>query len=394
MPIQYSFNFRRKIMTHSTKKLVLAFVAAVMMGMPCMAQDVEPPFTWEGEGSGSFISEYGIEEADLQFELSIDEQGMFEGQTSTDDGDAQIQHVFYTEAKQYDFLGFFSRNLVIVMMINEYGDNPMLSVLNGRVLLDKFLYGEVMLTRYEEDSDTAKALGVGNPVATLMEDDELPGSLKSALKKCIPFGVVKIEGDFKTVADSGSQDGETIALFNSRDLEGWHIYLEADADPKNVWKVQNGEILCSGKPTGFLRTKQEYGDFKLVLEWRWPEKPGNSGVLLHMSGEEKVWPLCVEAQLMHKRAGDLIGMGCDFNENKAKKGGPISYTPRMNDSNEKELGGWNKYEITCKGDTIEATINGQLQNKATGVNITKGYIGLQSEGVPIVFRNIKLTPLR
>jgi len=386
MPIQYSFN--------STKKLVLAFVAAVMMGMPCMAQDVEPPFTWEGEGSGSFISEYGIEEADLQFELSIDEQGMFEGQTSTDDGDAQIQHVFYTEAKQYDFLGFFSRNLVIVMMINEYGDNPMLSVLNGRVLLDKFLYGEVMLTRYEEDSDTAKALGVGNPVATLMEDDELPGSLKSALKKCIPFGVVKIEGDFKTVADSGSQDGETIALFNSRDLEGWHIYLEADADPKNVWKVQNGEILCSGKPTGFLRTKEEYSDFKLVLEWRWPEKPGNSGVLLHMSGEEKVWPLCVEAQLMHKRAGDLIGMGCDFNENKAKKGGPISYTPRMNDSNEKELGGWNKYEITCKGDTIEATINGQLQNKATGVNITKGYIGLQSEGVPIVFRNIKLTPLR
>jgi len=66
----------------------------------------------------------------------------------------------------------------------------------------------------------------------------------------------------------------------------------------------------------------------------------------------------------------------------------------MNESNEKELGGWNKYEITCKGDTIEATINGQLQNKATGVTIGKGYIGLQSEGVPIIFRNIKLAPLK
>ncbi len=65
----------------------------------------------------------------------------------------------------------------------------------------------------------------------------------------------------------------------------------------------------------------------------------------------------------------------------------------MNDSNEKKTGGWNKYEITCKGDTIEVAINGQLQNKATGVNISKGYIGLQSEGVPIMFRNIKLTPL-
>ena len=381
-------------MRHSTKTLVLAFVGAVMMGMPCMAQDVEPPFTWEGEGSGSFISEYGTEEADLQFELSIDEQGMFEGQTSTGDGTAKIQHVFYTEKKQYDFPGFFSRNLVVVMMINEYGDNPMLSVLNGRVLVDKFLYGEVMLTGYEEGSDIAKALGVGNPEATLMEGDELPNSLKSALKKCYPFGMVKIEGDYKTVADSGSQGGETIALFNGKDFEGWHIYLEADADPKNVWKVQNGEIWCTGNPTGFLRTKKEYSDFKLVLEWRWPEKPGNSGVLLHMSGEEKIWPLCLEAQLMHKRAGDFVGMGYTFNENKAKKGGFISYTPHMSDPSEKELGDWNKYEITCKGDTIEATINGQLQNKVTGVNISKGYIGFQSEGVPIMFRNIKLTPLR
>jgi hypothetical protein len=382
-------------MTHSTKKLVLAFVAAVMMAMPCIAQDAEPPFTWEGKGSGSFISQYGIEDLDFQFELSIDEQGMVKGQTTSENGDAGIKHYFYTEAKQYDFPGFFTRNIVIVFMLNEYGDTPMLSVLNGRVLLDRFLYGEVMLTQYEEGSDTAKALGVGNPVATLMEDDELPYSLKSALNKCFPFGVVKIEGDFKAIAESGSQESETIALFNGRDFEGWHFYLEdSNADPKNVWKIQDGEIFCTGKPTGFLRTQQQYSDYKLELEWRWPEKPGNSGVLVHMGGEEKIWPKCMEAQLMHKKAGDLIGMGYTFNENKAKKGGPISYTPRMNDSSEKELGGWNTYEITCKSDIIEATVNGQLQNKATGVNISKGYIGLQSEGVPIMFRNIKLTPLR
>ncbi len=333
----------------STKAFVLTFVAVVMMGMPCMAQDVELPFTWEGKGSGSFISEGGIEDLTFQFELSIDEQGMFKGQTSSDEGTSKIMHVFYTEKKQYEFPGFFSRNLVIVLMFNEYGDNPMLSVLNGRILLDKLLYGEVMLTRFEEGSDTARALGIGNPQATLMEDDELPGSLKSALNKCLPFGMVKIEGDYKTPAYSESSPADdTIALFNGEDFEGWHIYLDAaNADPEDVWKVRGGEIWCSGKPTAFLRTKEEYSDYKLVLEWRWPEKPGNSGVLLHMS-----------------------------------------------DPSEKELGGWNKYEITCKGSTIEATINGRLQNKATGVNIGKRYIGLQSEGVPIMFRNIKLTPLK
>jgi hypothetical protein len=49
-------------------------------------------------------------------------------------------------------------------------------------------------------------------------------------------------------------------------------------DPKSVWKVQDGAIWCSGNPVGLLRTKQEYSDFKLTLEWRWPEKPGYIGL--------------------------------------------------------------------------------------------------------------------
>jgi hypothetical protein len=383
-------------MKHSTKAFILTFVAVVMMGIPCMAQDVEPPFTWEGKGSASLIhGEGGREEIDLQFELSIDEQGMFEGQTSIEDRTFEIKHVFYTEKKQYDFPGFFSRKVVIVFPFDEYGDNPF-AVWNGRILVDKFFYGEAMLTVYEEGSDIAKALGVGNPYATLMEDDELPWNLRSALKKCLPFGVVKIEGDYKTTASSESMlSKKPIELFNGRDFEGWYMYLkDSDAEPEDVWKVRDGAIYCTGNPTGFLRTKKEYSDYKLVFEWRWVEKPGNSGVLLHMNSQEKIWPLCVEARLMHKRAGDLIGMGCNFNENKAKKGGPISYSPRMNDSSEKTPGGWNKYEIVCDGDTIELTVNGQFQNKATGVTIRKGFIGFQSEGVPIMFRNFKLTPLK
>jgi len=382
-------------MKRSMQTVVLTLIAVVMMGIPCMAQDVEPPFTWEGKGQLSFINQGGIEDIDFQFELSIDEQGMFEGQASNEEGTSKIKHVFYTDTKQYDFPGFFSRNLVIALVINEYGDNPLLAVLNGRLLVDKFFYGEEMLTRFKEDSDIAKALGVGNPQATLMEDDELPGNVKSALKKCIPFGVVKIEGDYKTEVSRESKDGDTISLFNGRNLDGWTVWLEeANADPESTWKVHDGAIECTGNPTGFLRTKKQYSNFKLVLEWRWPEKPGNSGVLLRMGGEEKAWPRCMEAQLMHKRAGDFIGMGCRFNENKAKQGSPINYTPRMKASNEKESGGWNTYEMTCKGDTIEASVNGELQNRATGVNITSGYIGLQSEGVPIMFRNIKLTVLR
>jgi len=170
------------------------------------------------------------------------------------------------------------------------GDNPMLTVLNGRILVDKFLYGELMLTRYEAGSDIARVLGVGNAEATLIEGDELPSGLTAVLKECFPIGVVKIEGDYKNQHTSAAteQDNETIALFNGKDLKGWHIYLkDAGADPKSVWKVQDGAISCTGKPVGFLRTAEEYSDYKLVLEWRWPEKPGNSGVLLRMERRRK-----------------------------------------------------------------------------------------------------------
>ena len=388
-----------------TRTIVLAFIAAMMMGIPCMAQEAEPPFTWEGKGEASFMSEQGIKDTEFQFELSVDEQGMVSGQAANEEGISKVKHIFYSEPQQHDWPGYFSRKIIIVLLINEDGDYPLLAVYNGRLLLDKFLYGEILLTGYEADSEMARALGVGNREATLIAADQLPSTLTSALKKCLPIGTVKIEGDYRgqgpttpAGSDTGTaepQQDDVIALFNKEDLKDAYVYSkDSDADPKGVWKVENGALLCKGEPAGFLRTKKEYSDFKLSFEWRWPEKPGNSGVLVRMSGEDKIWPLCMEAQLMHTRAGDIVGMGCYFNENVAQKGSPVSYAPRRNESNEKKPGDWNEYEIVCKGDTMGLTVNGQLQNKATGVGVRKGYIGFQSEGVPIALRNIKLMPLK
>jgi hypothetical protein len=184
-------------MRHVTKERVLVCAIVAMMGLPCLAQDVEPPFTWEGKGTASLIEEGGINDIDFKFELSVDEMGMFKGQTSSDDGTARIVHVFSSEKKEYSLGGLFSRNIVIVQIFNEYGDNPMLSILNARVLNDRFIYGELLLTSYESGSSKARTLGVGNSEVTLMEGDELPWNLKSTLGDCIPVGVVKIEGNYK-----------------------------------------------------------------------------------------------------------------------------------------------------------------------------------------------------
>lgn len=183
------------------------------------------------------------------------------------------------------------------------------------------------------------------------------------------------------------------SLFNGRNLDNWKPYLgNSDVDPAAVWLIQDGVLRCEGKPSGYIRTTEGYSNYKLHVEWRWPEKPSNSGILLHMSEPDMIWPKAIEAQLMHQNAGDfwIIG-GTDFKEHKDKNDGRV---PKMNDTSEREPGQWNAYDITCRNNTIELYVNGVLQNKATETTVSSGKICLQSEGTPIEFRNIRLEPLK
>ena len=55
---------------------------------------------------------------------------------------------------------------------------------------------------------------------------------------------------------------------------------------------------------------------------------------------------------------------------------------------------WNEYVITLKNDVLELVVNGVKVNHAHGLTVVPGAVGLQSEGGPIHFRIVKLTPLR
>ena len=194
----------------------------------------------------------------------------------------------------------------------------------------------------------------------------------------------------------------TISLFNGKDLEGWRVFLKPDAKsevkPEEVFTVKDGVIECTGKPFGYLITKKEYGDYKLELEWKWPEKAGNSGVFVHVSGPDKIWPKGAEAQLYAGSAGDFwLVDGFKLTVDKTrqdKKTARHFYRMKTDKPVEKKIGEWNKYEITCKGDTISLIINGIKVNEGTDAEASKGKILLQSEGAPVCFRNIKLTPLK
>lgn len=200
-------------------------------------------------------------------------------------------------------------------------------------------------------------------------------------------------------AEPLSKDTTPIRLFNGRDFEGLRIYTESPAaDPVAEWKVEDGVLRCVGSHKGYVCTRAAYADYHLRLEWRWPGKPGNSGVMVNVVSPDIVWPKSIECQLAAGRAGDFAFFSDARSKEEIVSRNPSGVStgrlPRKTSSPvEKPAGEWNTYDIVVAGDTITVSINGVQVNHMTGVQPSAGMIALQAEGSAIDFRNIELTPL-
>jgi hypothetical protein len=198
-------------------------------------------------------------------------------------------------------------------------------------------------------------------------------------------------------------DAAREVLWNGRDLTGWTIFLgDNNVAPNTVWSAKDGVLRFDTKASGYAKTAKSYANYHLHVEWRWPalstaDGPkdaapnSNSGVMLHVHGPDAVWPLCFEAQLKNGNAGQVVGMGLDIPD------APLlqnrKRAPRLAEPSEKPVGQWNTYEIFCRADTIEVTVNGVKQNRVEKLPAREGAIALQMEGYPIEFRNVWLEKL-
>ena len=224
----------------------------------------------------------------------------------------------------------------------------------------------------------------------------------------MPRGLVVLAALFAAIVLSApacaeDKDNGAIKLFNGKDLSGWKIFVtpKSNIKPESVWSVKDGVIICKGKPLGYLITEKEYSNYKLKVQWRWaPEgnnNDRNSGVFVHVSGEDKIWPKGVEAQLYRDHAGDFwlvdgFKLTVDKERQDPKNAG--HYLRIKKSGVEKPIGEWNQYEITCKGNTIKLVVNDVFQNEGAHAESDKGKILLQSEGAEIHFRNIELIPIK
>jgi len=260
---------------------------------------------------------------------------------------------------------------------------------------------------------------------------------------------------FCFLALGADEPPKPVQLFNGKDLSGFYTWLlnTGYEDPDRVFSVVDQidgapAIRVSGKHLGALVTKEEYSDYRLVVEFRWgPATWGgrknasrDSGILVHCQGPDGsmskdgkgAWMASVEAQVIEGGVGDFIlipGFGKDGEpvaprlwvlaskdrdgesvydpeaEPRKFEGGRINWHGRDvdwkdvlgfrgKDDVESPSGEWTRFEVVCDGDKITNIVNGKTVNAGARSSLTRGKIMFQSELAEIYFRKIEIQPLK
>jgi len=257
-------------------------------------------------------------------------------------------------------------------------------------------------------------------------------------------------------ATSAAPGGEGwVQLFNGRNLDGWYTFLATSGknnDPTGSVRVENGMIHILGNPVGkeraeagYLATNQEYGNYRLRLEYKWgsarfpprQDYKRDNGLLFHLSGPDRVWPTCVELQIQESDVGDAIPVnGAKYVSSQPASGGnglppwpnppnPENALPstqrlarKLGDFENRE--GWNVIELIARGDKAAFIVNGRINNSifnlqrpdppmvvppagtpqnaqalanAHMVTLDRGKIAIEVEYAETWFRSIAIRPL-
>ena len=161
-----------------------------------------------------------------------------------------------------------------------------------------------------------------------------------------------------------------VDLFNGKDLTGW---VNVNTDP-GTWSARDGQLVCSGRPIGVMRSEKQYENFVLHVEWMHVEPGGNSGVFIWSNarpGESRL-PDGVEVQML-----ELDWVKLNTRDGKVP---PIAYVhgelfgvggvtivpdnPRGERSMSVEnlcrgRGEWNTYDVVAVDGVVKLAVNGR-----------------------------------
>jgi hypothetical protein len=208
-------------------------------------------------------------------------------------------------------------------------------------------------------------------------------------------------------ASTGDAEG-FVPMFNGKDLTGW---VNVNCAPSTFF-VKDGEIITTGKPTGYLRTAKQYENFIAEFDWMHiPPKPGevgNSGffvwadpipavgtgytrgievqVLVNLTYKNKKGEITATSQ------GDLFSIwGATCVPDRPHPDGWARCLPSENHC--KGENEWNHYRVEANEGVLKLAVNGHFVSGVSKCSPRKGYLALESEGSECRFRNLKIKEL-
>lgn len=169
----------------------------------------------------------------------------------------------------------------------------------------------------------------------------------------------------------------------------------ADAPAEKSWRMEKGELVCTGQMGPWLRSKQSFGDFDLRLEYKVGEG-GNSGVYARVpdDGNHHGDNSGVEIQILDDASPR-------YKELKPYQYSASAYAihaaePRVC----KPVGEWNTLEIRLEGTHYKITHNGVVvvdvddkQAPELAKRRLEGKLGLQNHQEEVRFRNVRIEDL-
>lgn len=211
-------------------------------------------------------------------------------------------------------------------------------------------------------------------------------------------------GTFSTASQPGKPPSDAIVLFDgtAASLAKW------ESDPKpgqpaapTKWIVKDGALECVPK-SGYIRTKEEFGDCQLHIEWAAPTKVegnsqgrGNSGVFLMGLAEVQVLDNYNNATYADGFAGSVYGINPPL-ANALRAPGEFQVydivfrRPILKDGKVIDPG---HITVFCNGVLVQDATplegpGGHMKRSVPVAFPAKGPLKLQDHGNPVRFRNI------
>ena len=194
-------------------------------------------------------------------------------------------------------------------------------------------------------------------------------------------------------------------LFDGQSMDHWRNYQNDSVS--DGWKVTNGEIVRHAKGAGDIISKEKYGAFELLLDYK-ISTGGNSGLMFHVTEDSKrPWHSGPEIQIQDNVDGhDAQLAGWLYQLYQPKAGPTIIDATRP-------AGEWNQIYLRVAPGGCEVCVNGvryytfrmgtkDWKNRVAQSKFSKfpgfgsagsGHICLQDHGNLVSFRNIKVREL-